>query len=201
MLEAVSPLCIGGRGYRGPLLAQGLERVLAALVAVGVTRLEIGEVVVNGHELAAFVGITLGKQAGDWFLRGRVGVPVVEVAVGKGKVHGLVQRVDITCAVVAHGLQVETLQQVQCLQQGGPLGPGGELVDVDAAVVHAHRLFKDDLPVGEVFGGDEAARGTVAAHDFGGKVAAVETLIGGHDGGLAVGPRRQCTGFRLHQFL
>jgi hypothetical protein len=85
--------------------------------------------------------------------------------------------VDVVRAVVAHRAQIEVLEDVERLQQHGPLRPGVELVDVDAAVAGGERLLYPGLPLREVLGRDEAALLAEAAHELGRDVAAVEALM------------------------
>ena len=61
------------------------------------------------------------------------------------------------------------------------LHPGSEFVDLDALVGAHVGLFDVDLPVGEVFFGDEAALLLRAADEFVGDVAFVEPVISGVD--------------------
>ena len=189
----------GFRTRRLPVLEQRQERVGPALERIRIARLDVGIVGVPLDELRALARVLLREQARDR-LRGReVRIAVVEVAVGEGEVHRLVQRVDVARGVVAHRLQVHRLQDVQRLQHHRALHPGVQLVDVDVLVARLHRLLDVDLPRREVLHRDEPALLARAAHELLRDVALVEAVVGGVERGLAVEPLRARRLLRLHE--
>ena len=148
--------------------------------------LDIG-IVALPVDLAGPLGrVFLRKQPVDRLLWREIRIAVIEVAVGKGEVHRLVQRVDVAGAVVPHRLQVEVLEDVEGLQHHGALHPRGELVDLDSFVRGHHGLFDVDLPVGEVVGRDQRAFLPGSPHEFPRDVTLVEPVVRRIDRVLAV---------------
>ncbi len=129
--------------------------------------------------------ILLAEQSLDRLLGREIDVAVIEIAIGEGQVHGLIDGVDVARGVVAHGLEIDVLQDVERLQHGRSLRPDVELVDVDSLVGGADRLLDAHLPARQVLLGDQAALLAHAAHELVGDVAAVEAVVGGHDRFLA----------------
>ena len=87
---------------------------------------------------------------------GEVGVGVEGLAVGEGELGALDGGVDVVGRIVAHGLEVEVLEQVELLQEDRPLAPRPALMDPVAAVARGDR-FLDSPPVArKVLGGQEA---------------------------------------------
>ena len=200
LLKTPGALRIGIRGDRLPGFEQIAERILAALEGVGVAGARRGVVLRRIDQGATLAGVCFGQQAGDRFGGGKVGVAVVEIAIRKRQVHGLVQGVNVVGAVVTHRLEVEAFQDVQGLQHGRTLHPGGEFVHVDALVAGADRRFDVHLPVGQIGCGEQPAVLAVGAHDFRGDVAAVKALVGRVDGLFARAARGQGLRFRGDEF-
>ena len=73
---------------------------------------------------------------------------------------------------------VEGLEDVQGLEHRGPLRPGLELVDVDAAIGRHHRLFDLHFPAREILQSDEPALFVESADEFLRDVAFVEAVVG-----------------------
>ena len=133
----------------------------------------------------ALLRVLLREQPRHRLLGREGGVAVVEVAVGEGQAHRLVEGVDVAGRVVPHRLEVGVLEDVERLQHRRPLRPDRELVDVDALVRGPDRLLELHLPAGQVLRGDEPALLLRAADELPGDVAAVEAVVGGVDRLLA----------------
>ena len=93
-----------------------------------------------------------------------VWIAVIEIPVGEGQIHRLIDGVDVAGAVIAHAFEVEVLKDVQGLEHGGPLCPVCELVNFDSFVGGLDRLLNPHLPVGQVFRSEEAALFSHTAH-------------------------------------
>ena len=143
--------------------------------------------------------VLLGQQPLHRLFRREVRIAVVEVPIGEGQVHGLVEHVDVARTVVAHRLQIEVLEDVEDLVHDRPLGPLLQLVDLDAFVRRHHRLFDVDLPVGEVLGGDAGPLLAGSAHVLLRDISAVEAVVGGHDRFLATLSGGERVGFSLDE--
>ena len=194
LLEALLAFRLRCRRDRRPLFQEVEEGVVASLEVVGVPRAGVLVVLLPVDRLVACAGVALRQQSFERLLWRVVGIAVVEVAVGEGEVHRLVEGVDVAGRVVAHRLEVGVLQDVQRLEHDRPLYPGGQLVHVDAAVVRADRLLDVDLPLVEIGHRDETVQFSRAAHELLGDVAAVEAVVGGAQGllaGLALFQRRR----------
>ncbi len=168
----------GRRGATGPLLQQVQIRVRLPHERIGISRPDPGIVPLPVDQLGPFPRVLLRQQPVHGLLRRKVGIAVIEIAVGECEVHGLIQRVDVPAAVVAHRLKVEVLQDIQGLEHDRPLHPGGELVDLDALVSRHDRLFNMDLPTGQIFQRDERTLFPGSANELSGDVALVEPLVG-----------------------
>ena len=125
-------------------------RVGPALERIGITGLHVRIVALPVDLLEALPGVLLGEESLNRLNRLHVRIAVIEIPIRERQVHGLVQRVDVARAVVAHGLEVHVLQNVEGLQQHGTLHPARELVDLDPLVVGHHRFLGVDLPVREI---------------------------------------------------
>ena len=181
------------------MLQQVEERILALLEPVGIAGTGVLVVVFPVDRLVAGAGVSLRQQAFQRLLGRVVGIAVVEVAVGEGEVHRLVEGVDVPGRVVAHSPQIGVLQDVQCLEHDGSLHPGRQLVDVDAAVVRAHRFLDVDLPAVEVGHRHEPAQFLRPTDELFGDVAAVEAVVGGGQGLLARLALLEGGGFRVDE--
>ena len=157
-----------------------------ALEWIRIARLDVGIVVIGIDEAGALSRVLLRQQSADRLLGRKRGVAVIEVAIGEREVHRLIQRVDVAGAVVAHRLQIEVLEDIERLQHHGSLRPWLELVHVDAAILCHYGRFCFDLPVGEIRKRDEPTLLLQAANELLGDVTAIEPLVGGHDGVVAV---------------
>ena len=67
------------------------------------------------------------------------------IAIGEGQLHGFDNRMQILRAVVSHGLQIVSLEDVQRFDHDRTLCPEPRLVDLIAAVGARHRGFQIDL--------------------------------------------------------
>ena len=188
-----------GCARRAPGREQVAIGVLAALEGIGIARAHVRIVALRAHLGQPPLRILLAEQSLHRLLGRKVDVAVIEVAVGEGQVHGLIDGVDVARGVVAHGLEIDVLQDVERLQHGRPLRPGVELVDVDPLVCRADRLLEAHLPARQVFLGDQPALLAHAAHQLVRDVAFVEAVVGGHDRVLAalLGAQRLLLG--LHE--
>ncbi len=171
----------GARFFRGGCLLLLLqivqEWVLLTLEGIRIARPGVGIVLLPVDQLGAFARVGLGEQALDRLGGREVRIAVVEVAVGVREVHRLVQRVDVAGAVVAEGLDVELLEDVQRLEHDRALHPVRQLVDLDPLVVGADRLLDVDLPAVQILHRDQPALLPGAAHELLGDVAAIEAVV------------------------
>src|SRR5438445_107197 len=86
-----------------------------------------------------------------------VGVSVVRVRQFDRLVYG----VDVLGRTEAHGRQVASLEDVERLQQDGPLVPGTGLVDVEAVEARCERLFDPAVIRGEILVREHTARRSI----------------------------------------
>jgi hypothetical protein len=143
--------------------------------------------------------VVLRQQALDRLHGWHVRIAVVEVAIRERKIHRLVQRVNVACAVVPHAAQVDVLEQVQRLQHHGTLNPVIQLVDVDSLVSRDGGIFDMDLPAIEILHRDQPAGGLRLGDDLLRDVAAIEALVGGKDRLLAILAGFQRGALRVHE--
>ena len=165
-------------GHRVPRVEEGPERVGASLEGIGVAGPDVGVVPVRAHPGKALLRVLLREEARHRLLRGKGGVAVVEVAVGEGHAHGLVDGVDGARGVVAHRLQVHVLEDVEGLEHRRALGPDRELVDVDALVRGLDGLLELHLPAGEILLREEPALLLRAPDELLGDLAPIEAVVG-----------------------
>ena len=160
-------------------------RIPAALERIRIAGPRVRVVAIHADRRGTLLRVLLREQALRRLCGRKVRVAVIEVAIGEGEVHRLVDRVDVICAVVTHRAHVEVLEDVQRLQQRRALRPDVELVDLDAAVTGAERLLDERLPLREVVERDQATLFLHAAHEFLRDVAAIEAVVRGLQGLLA----------------
>ena len=96
------------RRRRSPFLEQILKRVGATLERVRIAGLDRGVVLRPVDLLRSRLRVVLREEALHRFLRRDVRVAVVEVAIGEGEVHRLIEGVHVPGAVVAHRLDVDS---------------------------------------------------------------------------------------------
>lgn len=126
-------------------------------------------------------------------------IAVIEVAIRVREVHGLIQRMDITCAVISHGPQVEVLEDVECLQHDRPLLPRCQLVDLDPLVVGVYGLFDLHLPVGQIGFREQPALFAGPTYQLLGNVTFIEAVIRSIDRRLAILAVRPGTFLRFNE--
>ena len=107
---------------------------------------------------------------------------------------------QVARAVVAHRIDIDSLEHVERLQHHRALLPLRQLEDLDAFVVRRERFLDLDLPAGQIVHGEEAALLARAAHDLLRDVALVEAFVHGLDGVLARAPRFERRLFCLDEF-
>src|SRR5207342_510714 len=84
----------------------------------------------------------------------RVAVP--GLAVGEGELRALGDRVHPLRARLAHGSEVEPLEQPELLEEDRPLAPRPGLEDLVSVVVDGERLLPGRRPVAQVLLGEQA---------------------------------------------
>ena len=112
---------------------------------------------------------------------GEIGVAVEGFPVGDRQLQRLHHGVDVRRRVVAHGPEVEVLQEVQGLQQDRGLGPGPLAADLVAAVTGAGRLLEFGPVPRQVLDAQNASGPAGAVHQGAGQVSLVEVSPGGPD--------------------
>ena len=86
---------------------------------------------------------------------------------------------------MAHALQVETLQNLQCLDRDRALAPGPTGVNVNALVATHRRRLQLGLETSQVVHGEQTALAPAEIHHLLSDVSAVEKLSCRQDGFLA----------------
>ena len=114
------------------------------------------------------------------------------VAVGVGQLERLDDGVNIGRLVVAQGLEVEAVEDIEGLGYHRPLAPGAAGVVVDVAEGGLQGGQDLDPELGQVVGRHPAAVLGVVSHHGGGDVALVESMAGRLEAGFAaaLGRRR-----------
>ena len=192
----------GGRsGVTDDVIEQFLNKAAIILEAGRLPRADVRVISCRVDKLRPLAGIFLGQQALDRLLRREIRVAVVIVAIGKCQVHGLVDRVDIANCVVPHVRDVEVFENIERLEHHRALGPRRQFVDVDTSIVCRHRLLDVNLPLIEIAHRDQATLFLGGTDEFLGDVAAIEAVVGGINGGLAVLAGRERRAFSLDQLL
>ena len=107
-----------------------------------------------------------------------VGLPI-----GKGQFQSLHLHVDGLGAVMPHGAQVVTLQDIQRLQQGNTLGPGAVGVQLVPPVGRGERFLQRRGILGEVFVCVQPAEVLQGLYHAAGDIALVKHIAGGLQGG------------------
>ena len=148
---------------------------------VGIPWLHTDIVFLPVDELSSFCRILLREQAFDRLLGSEVRIAIVEIPVGEGEAHRLVERVYVAARVVAHRLHIDAFEDVERLIQHRSLDPMSELVDFDVFVGRHDRLFDVDFPFGQVFLGMQPALLLRASRELLGDVPFIEALVGGVD--------------------
>src|SRR5271157_1567977 len=105
---------------------------------------------------AADAGIFLGDEL-DGNLA-EVRITVVGVAVGISQFHRLHNGVNIVGGVVAHRLEVKSLQEVEVLEKNRRLAPEAHLVNLDASISSLERFFNPRVVGCEVSFAQQATR-------------------------------------------
>ena len=152
-----------------------------ALKRIWVARTSLGVIVVPVYLCCALPGVFFGQQAFDRFIRRKVRVAIIEIAIGEGEVHRLINRMHISRAVKAHRFEVKVFKNVQRLKHCRALRPVRQLVNFDSLVRCRNGFFNVDLPFGEIFGRDQAALFFDAACDLPRDVALIESIICGEN--------------------
>src|SRR5208337_5011628 len=101
-------------------------------------------------------GIFLGDEL-DGNLA-EVRITVVGVAVGISQFHRLHNGMNIVGGVVAHRLEVKSLQEVEVLEKNRRLAPEADLVNLDASISSLERLFNPRVVGCEVSFAQQATR-------------------------------------------
>ena len=142
---------------------------------------------VGVYEGAPPVGVSARQQG----VHGHVDeawVTVIGLAVGRRQLDRLGHLVDVGRRVVAEGVQLAPVEEVELLQQHGTLGPRPAAEDVDVAEAGPDRRLNADPEGGHVLGPQQAAGLAVVAVDGGGDFAAVKGVADGPQPGFAATP-------------
>ena len=148
---------VSGAGCTVQRASRSANGIRAALEGIGIARLHRGIVPLPVDLREPRLRVVLGQEPANRLLGREVGIAVVEVAVGEGEAHRLVEGVDVGGRVVAHRLEVRLLQEVERLEHRRALLPEGKLVDGDPLVRGADRLLDPHPPARQVLHRDEAA--------------------------------------------
>ena len=82
--------------------------------------------------------VRLGQEPGRRHL-GEVRVAIVEVPICQSELQRLGHRMDVLGRVVAHPLEVEALEDRECLEEDRPLAPEAGLADLEGALTRPER--------------------------------------------------------------
>ena len=133
-------------------------------------------------------GVRLREQrvGGDFH---EVRVAVVRVAVGEGELDRLDETVQVRRRVVAEGLEVDAVEEVEHLEQRRPLTPEAARGDVVTAERGPQCGAHLDAELGEVTGGERSAFDAVELGDALGRLAAIELIARRAHPGLTAAAR------------
>src|SRR2546422_6768832 len=121
-----------------------------------------------------------------------VRIAVVRVAIGEGELDRLDEPVQVRRRIVAEGLEVDAVEEVEHLEERRPLTPEaarGDLVPAEGGPQGGAHL---DAELGEVAGGERPTLGAVELGDAPGRLAPIELVPRGAHPGLAAAA---CLGF------
>jgi hypothetical protein len=115
-------------------------------------------------------------------------ISVVGLAVGEGQLHGFGDGVDVLRGVVAERGHVEAVQDLQHLDQHGPLAPEAARDELAGPEGRPHGRLEPHAKLRQVFPREQPALGGVIARDRGRDVAAIEGVAGGGEARHPAGP-------------
>src|SRR5436305_9173502 len=170
-----------GAGLCVPLLKQVAVGIGLSLEGIRVAGTDCGIVALPVDELCALPRVLFREHSLNRLGGREVCVAEIEISIGEGEAHRLVDGVDVARAVIAHRFEVEVLKDIQGFEHGWPLCPGCELVNLYTFVRGLDRLLDSNLPVSEVLLGNKPAFFFRAARNLACDVAFVETIISGID--------------------
>ena len=127
------------------------------------------------------LGVGLGQEPVRRHLH-VVGIPVIGLAVGEGELDRLRQQVEVPRRVVAQRAQVVRLEEVQHLEQHGPLAPEAAHRHFELAESRPQRRCHLHAELGQVFRGEEAAFPPVEGADRLGDLPPVKRVARRPDG-------------------